>query len=110
MHPALRLLATVPKPATRTAAASRFRKKPPPSLEHFIQRQRALHLYRDILRRLYSIPPAGKQKRDELILYARGEFERHKEVDDIGQIRYLISTGKTDMQGWERMIHDLANS
>jgi hypothetical protein len=108
MRQSLRLCVSVPKSSIKPPKTSRFRKAPPPSLEHFIQRQRSLHLYRDILRRVYSIPPSGKQKRDELIAYARGEFDRHRNVNDIGQIRYLISTGKTDMMGWERMIFELS--
>ena len=28
--------------------------------------------------------------------YARAEFERQKEVDDLRKIRYLLSTGKVE--------------
>lgn len=34
-----------------------------------------------------------------MIQYVRNEFERNREVEDLVQIRYLVSTGKAD---WER--------
>jgi len=38
---------------------------------------------------------------------ARYEFKRNKDVTDITQIRYLISTGKTQWEGMERYIDGL---
>jgi len=38
---------------------------------------------------------------------AREEFERNKNVTDITQIRYLISTGKTQWDSMERYIDGL---
>jgi len=38
---------------------------------------------------------------------ARTEFERNKGVTDITQIRYLISTGKTQWESMERYIDGL---
>lgn len=100
MRPTLRLLA----PATRNSP-SKLRRPPPPSLEHFIQRQRVLSLYRDIVRSLYRhlAPP----QRAESIAYARREFERNKGVSDLGHIRYLISTGKAEWDGMRRGVEDL---
>lgn len=80
-------------------------KPPPPSLEAFIQRGRVLGLYREILRNLFRIP---KGKRDEPIAYAKNEFGRNKHVKDITQIRYLISTGKTEFDTMSRYIDELA--
>ncbi|KAL2402937.1 hypothetical protein ABEF93_006145 [Exophiala dermatitidis] len=90
--------------ATRT----RTRRPPPPlSLDHFIQRQRVLSLWRSILRAAYRIPKSSPT-RDETIAYARGEFERNRHVEDLSQIRYLISTGKAEFDGMQRYIDELA--
>jgi len=39
--------------------------------------------------------------------FAREEFKRNKDVKDLTQIRYLISTGKTQWEGMERYIDGL---
>jgi len=84
----------------------RLRSKPaPPSLEHFLQRQRVLSLWRTILRSLYKIP---KDQRHEPVSYARGEFQRNRNVNDVSHIRYLISTGKTEFDAMQRYIDELA--
>ncbi|KAL0934842.1 uncharacterized protein CTRU02_209433 [Colletotrichum truncatum] len=67
-----------------------------------IYRSRALSLYREIIRGTRRI--ADPNTRAESQRYARDEFERHRDVTDIGHIRYLISTGKTEWQGMERYI------
>lgn len=106
MRPALRLLATQTGSKPPTGVAARLRNKPPPlSLDLFIQRQRVLSLWRDILRSLYKIP---SNRRREPVTYARTEFERNRHVQDIQQIRYLISTGKTEFQAMRRYIDELA--
>jgi len=105
-----------------------FRDKGPPlSLEHvcpfdyrgnitntklrsgqFLQKQRALNLWRDIVRSVNSLfcfmtialsplichieIPLGNT-RSEMRGFARDEFERNRDVHDIGHIRYLISVG-----------------
>ena len=38
----------------------------------------------------------------------RNEFERNKAVQDIAQIRYLLSTGKTEFDTMRRYIDELA--
>lgn len=40
--------------------------------------------------------------------FARGEFERNKFVHDLGHIRYLISTGKTQFDSMKRYIEQNA--
>jgi Complex 1 protein (LYR family) len=40
--------------------------------------------------------------------YARQGFERNRDVTDLIQIRYLISTGKTELEGMQRYINELA--
>ena len=71
------------------------KKSPSLSLSHFLLRQRALSLYRTIIRACYKIPPST---REEMKRYAREEFERHRDVNDSGKIRYLLSTGKTEFE------------
>lgn len=91
------------------ASVSNYRsvlRKSPLSLEHFLQRQRVLTLWRMVLRSIYRIP---KVNRAEALAYARSEFERNRNVTDIGQIRYLISTGKTEFDSMERYIDELAS-
>ncbi|KAJ5473456.1 hypothetical protein N7475_003022 [Penicillium sp. IBT 31633x] len=67
------------------AAVARSRpsklKKPSISLDHFIQRQRVLSFWREIVRSLIRIPPSPT--RSELHKYARDEFERHRNVSDL---------------------------
>ncbi|KAF2854482.1 hypothetical protein T440DRAFT_514392 [Plenodomus tracheiphilus IPT5] len=89
----LRRYATIAnKPPSRLKA----RGKTPVGLDHFIQRQRALALWREIVRSTSNIPDAGARK--DMRLFARSEFEQHKQVTDLGHIRYLISYGKTQFQ------------
>ncbi|KAG5298442.1 hypothetical protein I7I48_07887 [Histoplasma ohiense] len=76
------------------------------SLEHFVQRKRALGLWRDIVRATNRIPQSSA--RDEMRSFARHEFERNKEVTDLTHIRYLISTGKTEFDAMRRYIDELA--
>ncbi|KIV78091.1 hypothetical protein PV11_09848 [Exophiala sideris] len=107
MRPSTRLLLASPTSTSARTSSTQARRKPPPlSLEHFIQRQRVLGLWRTILRSLYKIP---KDTRDEPIAYARGEFERNKHVNDVSQIRYLISTGKVEFDSMQRYIDELAS-
>ncbi|KAF2235305.1 hypothetical protein EV356DRAFT_500533 [Viridothelium virens] len=75
-------------------------------LDHFLQRQRALALWRDIVRAIRSVPNSSTKY--ELRRYARAEFERNKQVTDIAHIRYLISTGKTEFDGMKRYIEEQA--
>ena len=109
MRNALRLCATVssslPARPTPPPPSRRPAKPPPLNLDRFLQRQRAISLWRSIVRALYKIP---KAHRDEPIQYARTEFARHKTVTDLTQIRYLISTGKTEFDGMQRYIDELA--
>ena len=87
------------KYATATPRSSRLppakQKSSPLSLSHFLLRQRAISLYRTIIRACHKIPPPT---REEMKKYAREEFERHKAVEDERKIRYLLSTGKTEFE------------
>ena len=80
------------------------KKSPPLSLSHFLLRQRALSLYRTIIRACYKIPPSA---REEMKSYAREEFERHKDVDDSRKIRYLLSTGKTEFERLGKQVSEM---
>jgi hypothetical protein len=66
-----------------------LRGKKPLDLDHFIQRQRALGLWKDIIRSTAAISDTATKK--EMREFARAEFERHRNVTDLGDIRYLIS-------------------
>ncbi|KIW80072.1 hypothetical protein Z517_06687 [Fonsecaea pedrosoi CBS 271.37] len=107
----IRLAVTNPaNPLGKTIAgsstpSSRLRKSPPLSLDHFIQRQRVLSLYRDILRSLYR--HMSHPQRGESIAYAKGEFTRNKDVREIERIRYLISTGKAEWDGVRRGVEEM---
>ncbi|KAI9888011.1 MAG: hypothetical protein M1823_000132 [Watsoniomyces obsoletus] len=46
--------------------------------------------------------------RKEWRQFARQEFERNREVDDLSQIRYLISTGKTQFDEMRRYAEERA--
>ncbi|PSS15335.1 hypothetical protein M430DRAFT_51942 [Amorphotheca resinae ATCC 22711] len=74
-------------------------------LDHFIQRGRALALWRTIVRGCRKIPDEGT--REETLRFAREEFRRNRNVEDLTQIRYLISTGKTQWETMERYIDGL---
>ncbi|KAB5578201.1 complex 1 LYR protein [Coniochaeta sp. 2T2.1] len=75
------------------------------SLDHFLQRARALSLYRTIIRATRRIQ--DPTTRAETRKFARDEFERHRDVTDIDHIRYLLSTGKTEWESMERYIDGL---
>ncbi|PYI22221.1 hypothetical protein BO86DRAFT_409174 [Aspergillus japonicus CBS 114.51] len=98
MRASLRLLASISQNQPSKL------KKPTIGLDHFIQRQRVLALWREIVRALNSIP--SSPTRDELRNYARNEFERHREVTDLQHIRYLLSTGKAEFETMRRYIDE----
>ncbi|KAL1961016.1 hypothetical protein VTO42DRAFT_4904 [Malbranchea cinnamomea] len=89
------------KPPTRSRL-----QKPAISLDQFIQRQRAIGLWREIVRATQKVsnPTTRKELRD----YARQEFERNRHVSDLAHIRYLISTGKTEFNAMRRYVDEQA--
>ena len=80
--------------------------KPILGLDHFLQRQRVIALWREIVRAIYKIPALST--RVEMRDFAREEFERNRHVTELGQIRYLISTGKTQFNSMRRYIDEQA--
>ncbi|OAL06462.1 hypothetical protein IQ06DRAFT_334 [Phaeosphaeriaceae sp. SRC1lsM3a] len=66
------------------------------TVPQFIQRQRALALWREIVRSTANITEESARK--DMRQFARAEFEQHRFVNDLGHIRYLISYGKTQFQ------------
>ncbi|PWY86089.1 hypothetical protein BO70DRAFT_395213 [Aspergillus heteromorphus CBS 117.55] len=98
MRPSLTLLASISR------GQSSKLKKPAIGLDHFIQRQRVIALWREISRALNKIP--NSSTRDELHNYARKEFERNRNVTDLQHIRYLISTGKAEFETMRRYIDE----
>ncbi|KAB8239706.1 complex 1 protein-domain-containing protein [Aspergillus alliaceus] len=101
MRSSLSLLASVSR-----SSSSKLR-KPAIGLDHFIQRQRVLGLWREIVRALHKIP--NSPTREELRSYARHEFERHRNVTDLQHIRYLLSTGKAEFDTMRRYIDEQAS-
>ncbi|KAI5921063.1 hypothetical protein F4810DRAFT_680059 [Camillea tinctor] len=104
----MRLIQTVSKLRSATAFRSyatnpaKSRLGATLSLDHFLQRSRALSLYRTILRGTRRINDSTT--RAETRSFARTEFERHRGVTDLTHIRYLLSTGKTEWESMERYI------
>ena len=77
------------------------------SLEHFLQRQRVLGFWREIIRATNRI--ADQYIRSEMRGFAREEFERNRGVQDVTQIRYLISTGREQMKTMQRYVEEMAS-
>ncbi|KAI1849158.1 hypothetical protein JX265_012791 [Neoarthrinium moseri] len=96
----LRLLRSAIGPRSYATESHRSRLGGALSLDHFLQRSRVLSLYRTILRGTRRI--GDPTTRSETRSFARAEFERHRAVTDIGHIRYLLSTGKTEWEAMER--------
>ncbi|KAF2440951.1 hypothetical protein P171DRAFT_488532 [Karstenula rhodostoma CBS 690.94] len=90
---------------SKSPSRLRSRGKNPISLDHFIQRQRVLALWKDVVRSTVSI--SDRDMRQEMLRFARAEFEKYRHVADLGHIRYLISTGKTQL---DTMKGSLVNS
>ncbi|XP_066285682.1 LYR motif-containing protein 2-like [Branchiostoma lanceolatum] len=62
------------------------------SLKHFLLRQQALQLYRDILRSLRQVPDPEHKK--YLVDWARHEFKQNKGETDEEVIRMMLSRGR----------------
>ena len=99
-----RAYATAPRDLLHPRHAD-FRKALPKSLDHFIQRQKALNLWRDILRATTKIK--DEQTRAEMKAFARAEFERNRQMDDLTHIRYLISTGREQFSSMRRYVDEM---
>lgn len=84
---------------------SSFR-KPPLSLDQFLLRQRVLSLWREIVRAIHRVPEPTTRK--ELRQYARRGFEAHRHESDRSQIRFLLSSGKTEFQAMRRYVDEMA--
>ncbi|CAK7566049.1 MAG: hypothetical protein SEPTF4163_003982 [Sporothrix epigloea] len=75
---------------SRTAGRpSRLGGKAVLSLDHFLQRRRALALYRTIVRGTRQISDATT--RAETLQYARAEFERHRGVTDLVRSSFWVT-------------------
>lgn len=71
--------------------------KPFLTLDRFIQRQRAIALYRAIIRATNQIPKKSSA-RAEIRDFARAEFERSRNVEDILAIRGFIGRGREEFE------------
>ncbi|KAI9706569.1 MAG: hypothetical protein M1836_003576 [Candelina mexicana] len=67
-------------------------------MTQFLQRQRALALWREIVRATNKIP--ASTTRNEMRRFARDEFLRNKDVTDL--------TGKTEFDSMKRYIDEQA--
>ncbi|KAG9240454.1 hypothetical protein BJ878DRAFT_430266 [Calycina marina] len=74
-------------------------------LDHFLQRKKAIALWRSIVRGCKKIE--DKSTKQDTLKFAREEFRRNKDVEDITQIRYLTSTGKMEWETMEKYIEGL---
>ncbi|KAK3983845.1 hypothetical protein QBC44DRAFT_338001 [Cladorrhinum sp. PSN332] len=105
----MRLFLSQAQPFLRThstsSSGSRSKLGKALGLEHFLQRARVLSFYRTIIRGTRRI--SDPNTKAETRRFARQEFERNRNVTDIGHIRYLLSTGKTEWEGMERYIDGL---
>jgi Complex 1 protein (LYR family) len=99
---AVRQYATYAEPARMRRVA---RGKKVLSLDHFLQRQRALGLWRDIVRATNKI--RHHDTKQEMRTFARDEFERSRNVQDLEHIRYLISTGKEQFKSMSRYVDQM---
>lgn len=61
------------------------------SLAYFIETAKARHLWRFIVKTAFKVP--SKVERQELLRWARAEFDHNKHVTDPEKIRYLVSIG-----------------
>ncbi|MCJ1402780.1 hypothetical protein MMC11_006001 [Xylographa trunciseda] len=86
-------------------APSRLPRKAFLDLDHFLQRQRVLALYRSIVRATNKIPVSST--RQEMKSFARDEFERNKAVEDLTHVRYLVSMGKDQFKTMQRYVDEL---
>ncbi|MCJ1379877.1 hypothetical protein MMC17_002980 [Xylographa soralifera] len=106
------MLPTRPLTQTRAYATilprtpSRIPRKAFHDLDHFLQRQRVLALYRTIVRATNQIPVSSTRK--EMRSFAREEFERNKGVENLTHVRYLVSTGKDQFKTMQRYVDELA--
>ncbi|KAJ4987832.1 complex 1 protein [Stagonosporopsis vannaccii] len=82
--------------ATKPPSRLQARGKNPLGLDRFIERQKVISLWRDIVRSTNNIPDAAT--RADMRHFARAEFKQHRHITDLDHIRYLLSTGKTQYQ------------
>ena len=98
----MRNYATIVEPS-RLAKTHRGKKLM--SLDHFLQRQRVLSLWREIVRETNKIE--NEKIRREMRNFARDEFDRYRNVEDLDHIRYLLSTGKEQLKSMSRYVDQM---
>jgi len=75
------------------------------SLDHFLQRQRVLSFWREIVRATSKI--RVEDTRAEMKTFARDEFERNRNVQDMAHIRYLVSMGREQFKSMQRYVDEM---
>jgi hypothetical protein len=73
------------------------------TLQHFLLRTRAIHLYRQYVR-TSRLAPDGSA-RASLMEEVRREFESRRHVTDAQTIKYLVSDGVTRLNQLKSMLH-----
>ena len=94
-----------PVPLHSKAAIARPRVPAALSLDHFLQRQRVLGFWREVVRATNKI--SNQSVRSEMRNFAREEFERNRHVADLTQVRYLVSTGREQMKNMQRYVDEM---
>ncbi|XP_071755394.2 LYR motif-containing protein 2 [Centroberyx gerrardi] len=72
------------------------------SLKQFLQRQRVLGIYRNMLRAIRQVPEEGDRKylRD----WARDEFKRNKNATDQDAIRMMITQANNHLEELQKSL------
>lgn len=72
------------------------------SLKQFLQRQKVLGLYRDMLRTIRKVPDQADRK--YLTDWARHEFKRNKNATDQDAIRMMIMQAKNHLEELQKSL------
>ncbi|XP_033846966.1 LYR motif-containing protein 2 [Periophthalmus magnuspinnatus] len=72
------------------------------SLKQFLQRQKVLGIYRNMLRTIREVPDAADQK--YLRNWAREEFKRNKNATDPDAIRMMITQANNHLEELQRSL------
>ncbi|XP_028295982.1 LYR motif-containing protein 2 [Gouania willdenowi] len=72
------------------------------SFKQFLQRQRILGLYRDMLRTIRKVPDEADRK--YLRNWARDEFQKNKSATDQDAIRMMITQAKNHLEALQKSL------
>ncbi|XP_026197088.1 LYR motif-containing protein 2 [Anabas testudineus] len=72
------------------------------SLKQFLQRQKVLGIYRNMLRTIQQVPDGNDRK--YLKDWARDEFKRNKNATDQDSIRMMITQAKNHLEELQKSL------